>query len=274
MSAADRPDVVTLWRAAGPYEWERVVQCGCWAWPPRTSEEPVLLAVADERRATTIARHLVAPRDGAAHVTRFDVRAEWLGGLPASGQDLGEYEIPGDRLAELNENIVGAIQQLTRYVGPAVPESIKELEAWAAARGGSVPAEWLAYLQGPSRLSAGWLASGIYVTLHGPEVSIELTDVWTDGRDTHPGVLLIGGDGAAEHLALDLRDIDPAVHLLTNVSAGWADSIEQASSVAELVAQVEAGTFELSFGAAPVDEAGSVTELGAAGRSRGAWPSA
>ena len=268
MSAADRPDVVPLWRPTGPDEWEHVAASGYRAWPSRGAEQPAFLAVSDERRATTIAREVVVAHERAAYVTRFDVEAQWLSGVPAREQGVQEYEIPAGRLPELNEHLVGAIQEMARYVGPAAPEAVVAFETWATARGGPVPADWLTYLQGPSRLAAGWLASGIYVTLLGPEVSMGLTDLWTEGRDTHPGVVLIGGDGAAEHLVLDLRDADPAVYLLPNVSSGWSDRIQQAASVAELVAQIEAGTFEISFGGSPTDGTASVTELGVAGRPR------
>ena len=268
MSAADRPDVVTLWRPTGPDEWDLVAASGHRAWPSRLAEQPAFLAVSDERHATTIAREVVVAHDGAGYLTRFDVEAQWLSVLPARGHDVLEYEIPAGQLPELNEHLVGAIQEMARYVGPAAPEAVVAFETWAAARGGSVPADWLTYLQGPSRLAAGWLASGIYVTLLGAELSMELTDLWTEGRDSHPGVVLIGSDGAAEHLVLDLRDAEPAVYLLPNASSGWADRIQQTPSGAELVAQVEAGTFEISFGGSPVDETASVTELGALGRLR------
>lgn len=269
MSAADRPDVVTLWRPTGPDEWALVVQSGHRAWPHRLAEQPIFSPVASEWYATKIAREWNVPHRGVGYVTRFDVDAGWLSQFPVQqvgGRDVLEYWIPAERLADLNEHLVGAIQEMARYVGPAAPEAIDSFGAWAAARGGPVPSDWIAYLQGPSRLAAGWLASGIFVTLHGPEVSMELTDRWTDGRDTHPGVVLIGSDGAAEHLVLDLRDSEPAVYTLPNVSAGWVDRIQQVASVAELVARVEAGTFELSFGGPPTVGPSSAATLGVIGR--------
>jgi len=59
----------------------------------------------------------------------------------------------------------------------------------------------------------------------------------------HPGVLVIGSDGADRRLVVDLRDDDPAVHLVEPSSTGWEDTVVQAPSVRVLAHRLETGDF-------------------------------
>jgi hypothetical protein len=70
-----------------------------------------------------------------------------------------------------------------------------------------------------------------------------LTRIWTEDRDSHPGVLIIGGDGSREHLVLDVLDPTGGVFLLSNVSEGWDDRIRQTGTINEFIDHVESGTY-------------------------------
>jgi hypothetical protein len=111
------------------------------------------------------------------------------------------------------------------------------------ALGYALPAAWRAYQQSTSWLRRGYLESGDYIWLYTPQETLDLRHP-KEARDaTHPGIAIIGGDGAREHLVLDLRR-DPAPVLLVDIcGSGWDGAIPQAENVAELIDRIEAGTF-------------------------------
>ncbi|GLH99186.1 hypothetical protein [Phytohabitans aurantiacus] len=227
-------DLVTLWRAVGRGELERVAAAGWRAWP---AGEPVgeLRASLSRAVATTEARQRHVPADGAGFVTTFDVPRRFLERYPAVG---GQYTIPSGDVAALNDQLSGAIVEMADYRGP-VPE--EELDP-------ALPAAWRDYLAGPSWLRRGWLDSGCYLWLYPPAEGAELLDAWGEPSiAAHPGIAIIGGDGGREHLALDLRADPVPVMMVEITSGGWEGSVRQAPDVASFLARVEAGTFDFTW---------------------------
>ncbi|MCF0092079.1 hypothetical protein B0E54_00900 [Micromonospora sp. MH99] len=195
--------------------------------------------------ATKIAREWNVPAGGVGYVTRFDVQRSYLDRYDVhqvGGRDVLEYWIPAEELDAFNDHIVGAIVEEADYRGPVDDQEFTDAEV---ALGRALPAAWRSYLQGGSWLRRGWMTTGAYVWLNTPRQTIELGDV--SGDDTHPGIAIIGGDGAREQLVLDLRSETMPVLLVDLTSGGWDSAIRQADDVSEFVSRVEAGTFEFTF---------------------------
>ncbi|MCY1145082.1 hypothetical protein OWR29_44385 [Actinoplanes sp. Pm04-4] len=220
---------VTLWRATGQAELDEVAGSGWRAWPARDLE-----AVLDRRRATRLAR------ENPAYVTRFEVDRAYLGDHDTV------VRIPAADMDEFNKHIAGAIVEEADYRGPVADDEFAEAEQ---ALGRPLPAAWREYLQSPSWFRRGWQAeSGAYVWLHTPREMLEIHAAWQDSVAAHPGIAIVGGDGSREQLVLDLRQ-DPSPVLLAGLaSEGWDTTFRQSADVAELIARVEAGTFEFDFG--------------------------
>ncbi len=86
---------------------------------PRAAD---LLPSAHEEYSTKIARDWNVNASGAGYVTRFRVRASFLdrfGVHQVGGQTILEYWIPAEDLVELNANIVGPIEVVAEFHGPA-----------------------------------------------------------------------------------------------------------------------------------------------------------
>lgn len=239
-------ETVTLWRPTGQAELDLVAGSGWRAWPARLPEQPIFYPVLNRWYATKIAREWNVAAEGVGYVTRFEVRRSYLERYEVhqvGGREVVEYWIPAEELAGFNDNIVGAIVEEAGYRGPVGDREFAEAEE---ALGRAVPAAWRAYLQGASWFRRGWMAGGDYVWLHSPSEMIGLHEAWGDSTGAHPGIAIIGGDGAREQLVLDLRG-DPAPVLLVDVtSGGWDGAVRQAGDVGELVERVEAGTFEFA----------------------------
>jgi SMI1/KNR4 family protein SUKH-1 len=243
---ADIEATVRVWRSIGPAERDLVEASGWRAWP-RLPEQLSFSWSESRESATGHARQRLVPREGVGYVMFSDVRTDHLTRIGVDQTDGDVRRIPAEHLTDWNANLVGAIQEAARYAAPASISSLTALAQHAQQIGGELPPEWRDYLQAPSSWVTGWLPNGIYLQLFRPEESIEATRVWTEDRDRHPGVLLIGGDGAGELLALDLRDPTGGVFLLPNVSEGWADRIRQADTIVEFIDEVESGTYEFRF---------------------------
>lgn len=111
-------ETVTLWRPTGPQELALVEQSGWTAWPPRLPEQPIFYPVTTEEYAIKIARDWNVPASGSGHVTRFEVRKDFLDKFDvqlAGGRDHAEYWIPAEELDELNAAIVGLIEVTRTY---------------------------------------------------------------------------------------------------------------------------------------------------------------
>lgn len=223
-------DLVTLWRAVGPAELERVAAAGWRAWPAAE-----LRATLSRTAATAEARQRYVPAEGAGFVTTFDVPRRLLDRYPFSE---GEYRIPAGDVPALNAELAGVIVEMADYRAPVPDEQLDP----------ALPAAWRAYLAGPSWLRRGWLDTGCYLWLYPPGEAAALLDAWGEpARAAHPGIAIIGGDGGREHIALDLR-ADPAPVLLVEITSdGWAGCVRQATDVASFLARVEAGAFDFTW---------------------------
>ena len=238
---------VTLWRPVGQAELDLVAASGWRAWPPRLPEQPTFSPVLDRRLATKTTRTWNVAAGGVGYVTSFDVRREFLdrhAAHQAGGPDALEYRIPAEELPELNAAIVGAIREEADYRGPVAEQEFTDA---ARALGAPLPAPWRDYLQGRSWLRRGWLPNGEYLWLYTPRETLEQLDAWGESTPLHPGIAIIGGDGAREQLVLDLRRDPSPVLLVPVVSDGWQDAPLQAETVTSFLEQVEAGTFEFTF---------------------------
>jgi hypothetical protein len=174
------------------------------------------------------------------------VRKDYLDRFPvqqAGGRDVLEYWIAAQDLDEFNANITGAILEEALYLGPVTDEEFTQVEGGL---GRQFPGGWRNYLQGRSRLSRGWLENGCYLTLLAPRESLEMLEAWTPAAESFPGLLILGSDGSREMLAVDTRDPLAPVALIDTTSASWSDAIPQ-MPVEQLVAQIEAGTFEFTW---------------------------
>ena len=104
---------VTLWRPVGPAELELIRAAGMRAFPPRLPDQPIFYPVLSEEYAVKIARDWNVPASGAGHVTRFEVRVEFLKRYEvqqAGGREHLEYWIPAEDLSTFNAAIVGEIE--------------------------------------------------------------------------------------------------------------------------------------------------------------------
>jgi hypothetical protein len=225
-----------------------VAASGWRSWPPRLPDQPIFYPVLNRWYATKIAREWNVPSRGVGYVTRFEVTRSHLERYEVhqvGGRDVLEYWIPAEDLDEFNRHIVGTIVEEAEYRGPV--DDVEFAEA-AAALSPTLPEEWRAYLQARSWFRRGWLdESETYVWLYTPREMLEIHKARADTLATHPEIAIIGGDGTRKRLALDLRQ-DPAPVLLVDIGSGdWDGAIPQASTVADLVRQIEARTFRFRF---------------------------
>lgn len=111
-------ETVELWRPTGPEEIELVRATGSRRWPPRLPDQPIFYPVLNEDYATRIARDWNVKASGVGFVTRFRVRKAFLDRYEVQqvgGQTILEYWIPAEDLEELNDNIVGTIDEVARF---------------------------------------------------------------------------------------------------------------------------------------------------------------
>ena len=111
-------DTVTLYRPVGPRELELIKAAGWREFPPRLPEQPIFYPVTNQAYATQIARDWNVKASGAGFVTRFAVKASYLGRFAVQtvgGAIHTEYWIPAEELAEFNANIVGLIEVIEEF---------------------------------------------------------------------------------------------------------------------------------------------------------------
>jgi hypothetical protein len=88
------------------------------AFPPRLREQPIFYPVTTEAYAVKIARDWNVPASGAGHVTRFEVKKQFLDRYEvqaAGGREFREYWIPAEDLAAFNAAIVGKIEVVASF---------------------------------------------------------------------------------------------------------------------------------------------------------------
>jgi hypothetical protein len=237
---------VTLWRPTGQAELNLVAQSGWKKWPPRLPEQPIFYPVLNRHYATRITREWNVPQGGVGYVTSFEVNRAFLDGYQVQkvgGKDILEYWIPAEELEKLNANIVGAIMEVSEYRGPIADTEFVSAEGQI---GHGFPKAWSAYLKQCSWLRKGWLSENCYLRLLRPSESLETLVAWQPTK-THPGIFIIGDDGASEHLAVDLRESNPPVLSVNQVSRVWSDAIPQAESLDAFLTQVESSSFEFKL---------------------------
>jgi hypothetical protein len=236
----EKSEVVTLWRATGRAERDLVAAARWREWPPPSPGRPDFQAFLDPALAAAATRERHVPAGGEGFVIRFGVRRAFLDRYEAAGP---EYHLPAGDLGALNANLAGAIVEEAHHRGAVAGE---EFDRAAAVLGRPLPRTWRAYLRGPW-FHRGWLPSGCFVWLYTPREALEIQEAWDEGAAAHPGVAVIGGNGAREQFVLDLRR-DPSPVLMVDItSEGWDAAIRQAADVERFVAAVEAGTFDLTW---------------------------
>lgn len=111
-------DTTTLFRPVGPVELDLIRATGFRAFPPRLASQPIFYPVLTEAYATQIARDWNVKESGAGHVTRFQIRREFLDpyGIQTVGSSAHqEYWIPAEDLPSFNENIAGRIEIVASF---------------------------------------------------------------------------------------------------------------------------------------------------------------
>src|SRR5260221_10947351 len=101
----------------------------------------------------------------------------------------------GASLEEFNANIIGAIVEEARYLGPVTDQEFTQA---AHALGYELPAAWGEYLRGSSWFSRGWLPSGCYLSLFTPGESLHAATSRGTAAARLPGLVILGGDGSRE----------------------------------------------------------------------------
>ncbi|GAB3593224.1 hypothetical protein GCM10027446_15180 [Angustibacter peucedani] len=229
--------VLSLWCVVGPRELQALIEVGWTSWPQLDPADHHVEAFSVRAEAVHVVRDELVLVEGEGSVVVFDVPddvASWPG-----------VEQRGDRLLipkgrRLTKAIVGDISEEAQYQRGA---SAPEVDAVRDAFGELVPEAWRDMVQAPGWLRRGWMATGAYVDLHPPADAIRVTQDWTREMLYHPGVLLIGSDGADRRLAIDLREDDPPVRSLDPASTGWDDTVVQSGSVRAFADQLEVGDF-------------------------------
>jgi hypothetical protein len=113
-----------LFRPVGLIELRLIAATGFRAFPPRLPDQPIFYPVLTLDYARKIARDWNTPdeRSGyAGFVTRFEIDEATAARYPiqvAGGRTHEELWIPAEKLAELNEHIVGTIAVIEAYTGP------------------------------------------------------------------------------------------------------------------------------------------------------------
>jgi hypothetical protein len=124
-------DTTLLYRPVGQREFDLIAESGFRAFPPRLDWQPIFYPVLNEEYATFIAREWNTKDAGSGfvgYVLRFSVRADYLAQFQiqkVGGATALEYWIPTEQLSEFNHNIVGAIEEVSRFTadGPSTATS-------------------------------------------------------------------------------------------------------------------------------------------------------
>jgi len=116
-------ETTLLFRPVGPKELALIAASDYRQFPPRLPEQPIFYPVLNEEYARQIARDWNVPASGAGYVVRFALRKDFADGYPVQivgGTVHKELWIPAQELAEMNRNIVGAIEVIAEFKSEAV----------------------------------------------------------------------------------------------------------------------------------------------------------
>ncbi|MFF5078780.1 hypothetical protein ACFY36_17135 [Actinoplanes sp. NPDC000266] len=225
-------DAVTLWCAVGVGDFEKI-EAGEWRGVPGGAD---LRVFGGRGAAERVAREEIVAADGAGFVLKLEVRSEFFAERAVPDEGL---VVSAEDVAELNTQLVGAIVEAVDFRGAVADEEFAD--------GPVLPAAWRSYLQSPSWLRRGLLASGKYVWLYPPREGRDVLAIW-EAEERFPGIALIGGDGGLENFVFDLRQDPAPVLMVSNASESWDDAVVQAVDAADFVARLEDGTFDLTVG--------------------------
>lgn len=116
----DGVEVAVLYRPTGQPEMDLVVESGYSKWPPRLPEQPIFYPVLNEAYATEIAQRWNT-QDSAngniGYVTKFFVKLSFINKYKTETVGAShhvELWIPAEELDEMNQNLVGPIQVLSK----------------------------------------------------------------------------------------------------------------------------------------------------------------
>jgi len=129
---------------------------------------------------------------------------------------------------------------------PGVSES--DIVDAEAALGLKLPADYERFLRERNDLDEASPGS-MHLDLWSLDQVVELNadEAYGYMRQSCPGILLVGSDGASEMLAYDTRQTEPALYLVNAVSADWREACWQAHSLDELLAFLaEDGAFKFN----------------------------
>ncbi|WP_394849625.1 SMI1/KNR4 family protein [Pendulispora brunnea] len=228
--------VCTLWTAVTGDGHSAIAKAGWRSWPPGVNLH------ATKRREDAVAAAMAYGQEfGVGYVVRFDLK------IDPDERALDALDI--DSLSR-DRALATAIMEETKYRGRVEDDEIARAEA---AMGRRFPAAWRAYIQSPVWFCKGWLPrgsfdGGAFVWLYTPAESADIVLVWKDLEIAPPGMVVIGGDGASEHLTLDERDPRTSVTLTNNVEVSWEDSIVQCRSIEAFIRSIQDDTFRFVFG--------------------------
>jgi hypothetical protein len=114
-----------LFRPVGEKEFVKIRQSQFKAFPPRLPEQPIFYPVLNYDYAVQIARDWNTKDEKSGfvgYVTRFKVRSEYLKKYQVKtvgGSKHQEYWIPAENLNEFNDNIVGKIEVVEKFIPTA-----------------------------------------------------------------------------------------------------------------------------------------------------------
>lgn len=116
-------EVTILYRPVGQAEFELIRTSGFSKFPPRLPEQPFFYPVLNEKYATQIARdwNTRDSRSGfVGYVLRFKVRSGFLSKYETHTAGNSEHQecwIPAADLQQINENVVGPIEVISKFLG-------------------------------------------------------------------------------------------------------------------------------------------------------------
>jgi hypothetical protein len=112
-------NTTTLYRPTGPKEFELVKESGFSKWPPRLPEQPYFYPVTNEKYAENITRKWNVKEYGSGYVLKFYINTEFIKKyeIQTVGADYHkEWWISAGDLSELNENILGKIMVVAKWL--------------------------------------------------------------------------------------------------------------------------------------------------------------